>query len=280
MQWKIITDSGSNIREIKDLPEEISFDIVPLILTLNDEQFIDDASINTEEVVEKMAEAENPSTACPAPGIYAEKFKGADHVICFTISSEVSGSYNSAMLAKDIALENNPEANIRIFDSKSAGGEMDLLIKKTIELVKELDDFEDVISALEEYHKHTFVGYMLQSIDNLVKNGRVNKVVGSLVGLLNINILGIRSEKGEIEMSDRVRGEKRAIKRFIKDMTNNGMNGQKVEIGHVNNLELANELAEKIKNKFPSATINILPNSGLCSFYAEDDGLIVGFEKD
>lgn len=280
MKWKIITDSGSNIREMNDLPEDIAFDIVPLILTMNDEQFLDNAEIDTEEVTKKMEEADNPSTACPAPGVYAEKFQGADHVICFTISSEVSGSYNSASLAKEISLENNPEAEIHIFDSKSAGGEMDLLIEKTVELIKELDNFEDVLKAIEEYHKHTFVGYMLQSIDNLVKNGRVNKVLGSLVGLLNINILGIRSENGEIEMSDRVRGEKRAIKRFIEDMMDNGMNGQKIEIGHVNNLELANELAEKIKNKFPSANINIRPNSGLCSFYAEDDGLIVGFEKD
>ncbi|MDN6195289.1 MAG: DegV family protein [Atopostipes suicloacalis] len=279
MQWKIITDSGSNIREINNLPEEIYFDIVPLILTLNDEQFIDNAEIDTEEVVEKMAKADNPSTACPAPGVYAEKFEDADNVLCFTLSSEVSGSYNSAELAKDIALEKNPDANIHIFDTKSAGGEMDLLIYKAIEFIKEGKDFEQVITDLDQYHEHTFAGYMLQSVDNLVKNGRVNKVVGSLVGLLNINVLGIRSEKGEIEMSDRVRGEKRAIRRFIKDMKENGLNGQKIEISHVNNRKLADHLADKFYEEFPDAAINIRPTSGLCSFYAEDDGLIVGYER-
>lgn len=131
MKWKIVTDSGSNLRKIENLPEEIDFDIVPLILTLNNEEFIDNAEIDTEEVVKKMEEAKNPSTACPAPGVYAEKFKGADHVICFTLSKEVSGSYNSAKLAKEIALENNPNAKIHIFNSKSAGGEIDLLIFKS-----------------------------------------------------------------------------------------------------------------------------------------------------
>lgn len=279
MKWKIITDSGSNLREIENLPKEISFDIVPLIVTLNGEEYIDDAMVDTRELVKKMAQSENPSTACPAPGIYAEKFSDAENVLCFTISNEVSGSHNSAELGKEIALENNPYANIHIFDTKSAGGEMDLLIFKALEFIQEGKSFHEIIADLTEYHHHTYVGYMLQSVDNLVKNGRVNKVVGSLVGLLNINVLGIRSEEGQIEMSDRVRGEKRAIRRFIKDMTENGLNGQRIEIGHVNNPELADYLAEQITESFPAAKIGIRPTSGLCSFYAEDDGLIVGYER-
>lgn len=280
MEWKIIADSGSNLREINHLPEEISYDIVPLILTIDGEQYIDDADLDTEKIVEKMKKAENPSTACPAPGVYAEKFADAENVICFTLSSEVSGSYNSAELGREIALENNPGANIHVFNTKSAGGEMDLLILKVIELIQELNNFDEVISELKDYHENTYVGYMLQSIDNLVKNGRVSKVVGSLVGLLNINVLGVRSKEGEIEMSDRVRGEKRAFRRFIKDMTNNGLNGQKIEIGHVNNRELADQLVKLLLKDFPKAEIDIRPTSGLCSFYAEDNGLIVGYEKD
>lgn len=279
MKWKIVTDTGSNLRELKNLPNETAFDIVPLIITLDGEEFIDDASLDTEELVKKMGESEKNSTACPAPGVYAEKFKGAENVICFTISNQVSGSFNSAELGREIALEANPDANIYVLDSKSAGGEMDLLIFKALELIQAGKDFDELINDLNNYHKNTYVGYMLQSIDNLVKNGRVSKVVGSLVGLLNINVLGIRSEEGTIEMSDRVRGEKRATRRFLKDMTENGLSGNKIEIGHVNNLELAEKLAKKIKVDFPEAEIGIRPTSGLCSFYAEDDGLIVGYER-
>lgn len=280
MKWKIVTDSGSNLRKIDHLSDEIAFDLVPLILTLNGEELIDDAAIDTKDVVKKMKKDKHQTTACPAPGVYADKFDGADNVICFTLSNEVSGSYNSAKLAKKIALEKNPQRKIHIFNSKSAGGEMDLLISKAIEFIEEGKEFNELIDDLNNYHEHTLAAYMLQSIDNLVKNGRVNKIVGSLVGLLNINILGIRSEKGEIEMSDRVRGVKRSLKRFIKDMTKHDINGQKIEISHVNNKKLAQKLADKLIDKFPEADINIRPTSGLCSFYAEDNGLIVGFERD
>lgn len=280
MKWKIVTDTGSNIRELENLPKEIAFEIVPLVITIDDEQFVDENDLDTEALIEKMKHAERTSTACPAPGVYAEKFQDADNIICFTLSNAISGSYNSAELGRDIALEENPDVNIHIFDSKTAGGEMDLLILKAIKIIQEKDSFEEVITAITEYHKHTYVGYMLQSVDNLVKNGRVNKVVGSLVGLLNINVIGVRSKDGRIEMSDRVRGEKRALERFIKNMVDNGLNGQQIEIGHVNNRKLADKMADKLRTHFPKATITIRPTSGLCSFYAEKNGLIVGYEKD
>lgn len=279
MDWKIVTDTGSNIREIDNLPENIAFDIIPLILHIDNEDYIDTPDLDTEMLNQKVAEASKSSSACPAPGVYAEKFAGAENVICFTISSELSGSYNSADQGKQLALEENPDANIYIFDTNSAGGEMDLLIFKAIELVKEGMNFHEVVDELNKYHEKTYVGYMLKSIENLVKNGRVNKVVGSLVGLLNIHVIGIRSEEGTIEMSNRARGEKRALNTFINDIIEAGFSGKVMEIGHVNNETLAKKFSEKILEKFPQTDIRIRPTSGLCSFYAERGGLIVGYER-
>lgn len=280
MKWKIVTDSGSNLREIEDLPKDIYFRVVPLVLHLDDKELVDTSNLDTVKLIQEMSEAKETSTACPAPGVYAEAFADADNVLCITISNEVSGSFNSAELGRELALEKNPDANIYVLNSKSAGGEMDLLILKAVELMKEGHEFQEVVDELNAYHKHTYVGYMLQSIENLVKNGRVNKVLGSIVGLLSINILGVRSEEGTIEMSDRVRGEKRALSKFLEDMIENGLNGNAVEISHVNNRVLANQLAEKILEQFPDAKINIRPTSGLASFYAENNGLIVGYERD
>lgn len=279
MDWKIVTDTGSNIREINNLPENIAFDIIPLILHIDNEDYIDTPDLDTEMLNQKVAEASKSSSACPAPGVYAEKFAGAENVICFTISSELSGSYNSADQGKQLALEENPDANIYIFDTNSAGGEMDLLVFKAIELVKEGMNFHEVVDELNKYHEKTYVGYMLKSIENLVKNGRVNKVVGSLVGLLNIHVIGIRSEEGTIEMSNRARGEKRALNTFINDIIEAGFSGKVMEIGHVNNETLAKKFSEKILEKFPQTDIRIRPTSGLCSFYAERGGLIVGYER-
>jgi len=279
MDWKIITDTGSNIREINSLPDNISFDIIPLILHIDNEDYIDTPDLDIELLNQKVAAASESSSACPAPGVYAEKFAGAENVICFTLSSELSGSYNSANQGKQIALEENPEANIHVFDSKSAGGEIDLLVFKAIELAKEGLNFHEVVDGLNKYHEKTYVGYMLKSIENLVKNGRVNKIVGSLVGLLNIHVIGIRSEEGTIEMSNRARGEKRALNTFVKDLVEAGFSGKVLEISHVNNKPLAEKLSAQILEKFPKTDVRIRPTSGLCSFYAERGGLIVGYER-
>lgn len=279
MKWKIVADTGSNIREIENLPENIEFDIIPLILHVDNKDFVDEPTLNIQELIEAVSKSSKSSSACPAPGVYAETFEGAENVICFTLSSQLSGSYNSAELGKNILLENHPDVNIHIFDSRSAGGEIDLLVEKAIELVSEEKRFDEVIDALKDYHKNLHAGYMLKSIQNLVKNGRVNKVVGSVVGLLNINVIGMRSDEGKIEMSNRARGEKRAIKTFISEIYEKGYNGGRMELSHVDNLTLAEQVASDIKEKFPNADINIRMTSGLCSFYAEKSGLIAGFEK-
>ena len=279
MKWKILTDTGSNLREISNLPENIEFDLIPLILHVDKKDYVDTPSIDVADLIESVKASKSSSSACPAPGVYAEKFAGAENVICFTISSELSGSYNSAELGKTIALEQNPDANIHIFNTRTAGGEMDLLAKKAVEFIQEGKNFDEVIADLNAYHKNTHTGYMLKSIQNLVKNGRVSKVVGSVVGLLNIHIIGIRSEEGTIEMSGRARGEKKALKTLLKDIVDNGYLGNKLEIAHVLNRETAENFAEQVREKFPKADITISPTSGLCSFYAEMGGLIVGYEK-
>ena len=278
MKWKILADTGSNIRELDNLPEDLAFDLIPLILHVDKKDFVDVPTLDVSELIDAVKESTTSSSACPAPGVYAEKFSGADNVICFTISSELSGSFNSAELGKSIALEQNPDANIHIFNSRSAGGEIDLLVKKAIQLVDEGKTFEEVVAGMSDYHSNTYTGYMLKSIENLVKNGRVNKLVGSLVGLLNIHVIGVRSKEGTIEMSNRARGEKKALNIFLKDLIENGYSGGKMELAHVLNTELADTFANKVREQFPEADINIVPTSGLCSFYAEKGGLMVGYE--
>lgn len=279
MKWKIVADTGANLREIENLPENISFSLVPMILHLDEEEILDTTDINIRELNEKVSKSSKAGSACPAPGVYAEHYEGADNVIVVTITSSLSGSYNSAELGKNLALEENPNANIHVFDSLSAGGEMDLLIWKAIELIEAGKDFQEVVDGLTEYHKTTRVGYMLKSIENLVKNGRVSKFVGSVVGMLNIHVIGVRSDEGTVEMSNRARGEKRALNTFVNDIIENGFNGRILEIAHVDNEELAKKFADKMREKFPDVKVNIRLTSGLCSFYAERGGLMVGYER-
>lgn len=280
MKWKIVTDTGSNIFELKNLPEDTSFERVPMLLYLNDEEIQDTLDIDRTNLIEKMKNSKKVGSACPSPGVYADKFRGAENVICFTITGTLSGSYASALSGRDLILEENPSKNIFVLDSKSTAGEIDLLIRKAINLIDDGKAFDELVEDLKEYHKKTRVAYMFKSIENLVKNGRVNKFIGSVVNRLNIHVIGIRSDEGTIEMTSRARGEKRAIKAFIKDMLNNGFNGKMMEIAHVNNKILAEKISTIMIKKFPEINVKIRSTSGLCTMYTEDGGITVGYERD
>lgn len=280
MKWKIVTDTGSNIFELENLPEDAAFERVPMLLYFDDEEIIDTPDLDTVELVEKMDAAEKVGSACPSPGAYAEKFSGADNVIAFTITGTLSGSYGSALSGKEMLLEENPDTNIFVLDSKSTAGEVDLLIRKTVELINEGKEFDEVIEGLQEYHKTTRVAYMFKSIENFVKNGRVSEFMGSLVGILNIHVIGIRSDDGLVEMTSRARGEKRAIKTFIKDLLNSGFNGRVLEIAHVHNRPLADKIADILREKYPAVDVTIRDTSGLCTVYTERGGITVGYERD
>lgn len=279
MKWKIVTDTGSNIFEIDNLPENTSFERVPMLLYLDDEEIQDTPAIDRTNLIEKMKSSAKVGSACPSPGVYAEKFDGAENVIGFTITGTLSGSYGSALAGRDLILEENPDKNIFILDSKSTAGEVDLLIRKAVELIREGKDFEELVAELKDYHKKTRVAYMFKSIENLVKNGRVNKFIGSVVDRLNIHVIGIRSDEGTIEMTSRARGEKRAIKAFIKDIIDNGFNGKMLEIAHVNNEVLAEKIAAIMVEKYPDVDIKIRSTSGLCTMYTEAGGITVGYER-
>lgn len=279
MKWKILADSGSCIRHEEKLTDEIGFQVVPLLINIGTELFIDNDLAKVPALMDSMEQSKlGSSTACPSPDTYASAFMDADNVICFTISGALSGSYNSAQLAKNIVLESHPEKNIEIIDSLSAGSEMDLLVEKAVELAKSDLSFEEVVAALRDYHQSTGLVFMLESVDNLVKNGRLNRLVGGMIGLLNIRLIGIRSTVGEIEVVHKSKGEKRAHNSIVDVLTEAHFTSGRIDISHCLNEESALKLKEVILKTFPNAQINIRPTSGLCSYYAQRGGLMVGYE--
>lgn len=279
IKWKIVTDSGASIRELETNNKDIDFDIVPLMINIGKDVYVDTPDLDVQDFLNTLKNTkQNTSSACPSPEVYANRFNGAENTICFTLSSELSGSYNSAVLGKDIALESNPDANIFVFNSRSAGAEIDLLIKKSLELIKENLSFEEVISQLEKYHKTVDTAFLLESVDNLVRNGRVSKLVGQMIGFLGIRLIGNRTPEGTIELAHKSKGQKRALKTLVNELKAKGYNGGKIEINHVMNVDLANDFIKEVTTEFPSASIATRTTSALCSYYAEHDGMIVGFE--
>lgn len=281
MKWKIITDSGANIRYDQTISENVAFQAIPLLINIGTELFIDNDLAKVNGLMDLMEQSKlGSSTACPSPDTYANAFMDSDNIICFTISSALSGSYNSAQLAKSIALESNPNKNIYIFDTLSAGSEMDLLVAKAIELAKADLSFDEVVAELKNYHQQTGLIFMLESVDNLVKNGRLNRLVGGMIGLLNIRLIGMRNAEGQIDVIHKSKGEKRAFTSMIAELEKYHFANGHIDIAYCLNEETAQKLKDLLLTRFPQATIQLRPTSGLCSYYAQRGGLMVGYSLD
>lgn len=278
-KWKVVADSSCDIRQFETLSSHIDYENIPFLITIDNHVVIDDAEVDIQGFNEKLANSKGPtSSACPAPDRYAEAYEGAENVICVTISSSLSGSYNSAVLGKEIALEKNPDANIHIFDSRSATSEVNLLVRKAISLAEENVSFDEMVETMTKYHQNTTINFLLKSVKNLVKNGRVNKIVGQMVGLLNIHLVGERTAEGTIELAHKSRGEKRGLQTLLEEIKTRGYQGGTIEITHNNNIETAKKVEASIKEDYPDATINITPMSALCCYYAESRGITLGYE--
>ena len=279
MTWKIVADSGCDYREIADLANQTTFESVPLTIQIDNEIFVDNAHLDIDDMMEKMYATSTASkSACPSPDDYLRSFEGAENIFVVTITGSFSGSHNSAQLAKKLFLEEHPTANIHVIDSLSAGGEVDLIVKKLNELIKEGLSFEQVVETITHYQKNTKLLFVLAKVDNLVKNGRLSKLIGAVVGLLNIRMVGEASDTGTLELLQKARGAKKALVAAVDEVLKAGYKGGRIIIAHRNNEKFCQQFTEVIKEKFPAADISFLPTSGLCSFYAEEGGLLMGYE--
>lgn len=280
MKWKIVADSGCDLISIEKESSQIVFERVPLTLRIGNQVFIDDASLDVDAMMTAMSESETATTSsCPSPDAFLQAFKGADNVIAITITGTLSGSHNSARLAKEMLLEENPNANIHVIDSLSAGGEMDLIVKEIVRLIEEGLDFQEVVSQITDYQKQTGLLFVLAKVDNLVKNGRLNKLIGAIVGLLNIRMVGCASQEGTLELLQKARGQKKAVTAVVEELEKAGYRGGKIFIAHRNNEKICQQIKEKVLALYPQTQIDLCPTSGLCSFYAEEEGILLGYEK-
>lgn len=279
MKWKIVVDSGCDFKTVENLPEGVSFQNVPLTIQIGSEIFVDDEGLNIDQMMETLyATKSSAGSSCPSPDAFLQAYQGAENVIAMTITGSLSGSQNSAQLAKNLLLEENPVVNVHVIDSLSAGGEMDLIVLELIRLIEAGLSFEEVVKAITDYQSKTKLLFILSKVDNLVKNGRLSKLVGKVVGLLNIRMVGEASSEGKLELLQKARGQKKSVIIAVEELLKAGYKGGRVVIAHANNIKICQQLAEKIQEKFPEAKVTFLATSGLCNFYAEEGGVLLGYE--
>lgn len=277
MKWNIIADTACDLHNKDINNENINFETIPFSIRIGNEEIIDDESLDVNKLIEKMDASKEPAkTSCPSTGDWYDRFSKDGNVIAITITSKLSGSYNSAIAAKNMILEDDPNKNIVVLDSKSTGAEIILIIDRIVELINSGLEFDDVVKEINEFMKKTKVVFALSSFNNLVKNGRMSSTSALIARLLGFVGIGI-ARGGEIVMKTKARGKRHLIEKIIDDIKERGFAAKKIIIDHCQNLNLAQMLEEKIKSIWSDVKVIIKSTRGLCTIYAEKGGLIVGY---
>lgn len=275
MKRKIVADSSCDMWELNG----VDFAVAPITISTDNKHYVDNQELDVHLMSEELAKYKGVShTACPSVGSWLDCYEGYDEVFVVTLTGAMSGTYNSAMTAKGIYEEENENVKVHVFDSLSTGPEMRLLIEKLKEMIDEDLPFEEIVEKGQDYLNHTRLFFALKSLHNFAMNGRVSKAVASAIGVLNISIFATASEEGTIQQISKCRGEKKVVKSTIEHLENAGYHGGKVRISHADNLKLAHSVRDKILELYPHADIIVYPMGGLCTYYAEKGGLLVGCE--
>ena len=277
MNIKIVADSSADLMH----EQHENLISVPMKIMTDSKEYVDDHVLDVKQMTENLASYQGKSgSACPGVGDWLDAFGDADRVFCITITSNLSGSYNSAMVAKETYESEHPDKKVFVIDSLSAGPELKLIKEKLEELIAEGKEFEEICSEIMEYKKNTYLVFFLKSLNNLANNGRVNKAVAKVAGVFGIHVTGIASEVGTLEQKGKSRGEKKAVFSIWEQMKELGYKGGKVRIDHCFNENAAKQLEQMVCNDYPEADVIIATTGGLCSFYAEEGGMLVGIESE
>lgn len=280
MIWNIITDSSCDLDPFidQDGVNEIHHYSVPFVITAKGKDFVDDDTMDIEQMLEAMEhDTKASATACPSPASYLELFRREGNCIAITISKELSGSYNSACAAVDMILEENPQKKVAVINSISAGAGLILTVRSLCKKIAAGMAFEDVVTTEQNEIQEKRTIFSLCSFGNLIKNGRMSPMVGVIAKVLGFWGVGVASDIGTIEIKGKVRGDKRAVRAIMEDMHAWEKPISYVAITHCHNDAMANTLKAEIEAAFPGTEVEIHPTKGLCSYYAERHGLIMAY---
>lgn len=271
-----MADSSADLLQL----EGMDFAVAPLKIIADGKEFVDDANLDPTEMVAWFDSYKGKSkTSCPNPQDWIDAFEGYQEVYCVTITSGLSGSYNSAVAAKQMYEADDPNAKVYVLDSLSAGPELVLHIEELARCIRADMPFQEICEHMEAYKKTCSLVFMLGSLKNFAANGRVSPAVAKIAGVLNIRIVGKASDEGTLEPLHKCRGEAKSLAAMLEHMLAEGLRKGKVRIAHCLNAPAAQALKEKILAVAPHVQVTVHKLRGLCSYYAEKGGLLVGFEK-
>ena len=278
MSFKVIVDSCCDLTP--SLLREDAFLSVPLTIRVGDKHFVDDASLDRAELLWRMKECETaPQTACPSPAQYLDAFDcGADDLYVITLSALLSGSHNSAQQARQIWLEEHPDAHIHIFNSCSASAGEVLLALKVRELAAAGHPFHEVVSQATAFCGGMNTLFVLETLENLRKNGRLTALQSVVTAALRIKLLMGSTPQGEICKRGQAMSMKQALHKMVEIMEKDPNHvGKLLVLSHCNCLERAFHVKELVMKQCRFGEILISDTGGISTVYANDGGIVAAY---
>ncbi len=275
MNTKIVVDSSASLYTLQG----VDFECVPLKIITDDAEYLDNGTMDALGMAQTLRTYKGKtSTSCPNVSDWLAAYEGADEVYAITITGTLSGSYNAAQLAAEEYQQENPGKRVFVLDSLSTGPEQRLLAEHLRDLLAEGKEFDEICEEMLRYHKHTHLLFSLESLANLARNGRVKPAVAAVARMLGIRVIGQASEAGELDVLCKTRGEHGALERIVLELKEHGYINGRLHISHCGNPAAAERLKHMVKAVFDGAKVDISECGGLCSYYAELGGLLVGYE--
>ncbi|MCI7813664.1 MAG: DegV family protein [Lachnospiraceae bacterium] len=277
MSFKVVVDScGELTREMK---ESGNFVTASLTMQVDEEIFVDDETFDQKKFLEKIAQSPNcPKSSCPSPDVYREAFDvDVDHIYAVTLSAELSGSYNSAQLGKNLILEEKPEKKIYVFNSRSASIGETLIAMKIQECEEKGMEFEAVVEQVENYIAEQNTFFVLENLETLRKNGRLSNLKAFVANALKIKPVMASTPEGTIIQLDQARGINKALVKMVNYIVEKTEHPEEkiLAISHCNCPDRAQMVKEALQEKMNLKEIFVLDTAGISSMYANDGGIII-----
>lgn len=277
-KFRIIADSSCDLQQDYIDRPDVDLKIVPFILSMGDKDFIDDETLDVDAMFEAYELAEGKTgSACPSPQTYLDAAEGCEYNFIVTISSNLSGSYNSACVARDTAAADGRK--IFVVDSKATSGVEVLIIDELVRMIDKGLPYDEICKKIAEYGDSRNLIFVLRKFDNLIRNGRMLKIVAKVATALNITPICIKSPIGTIDVKEKCIGAKKTERKMI-DMLGemSGEAPEEIIINHCYGEEEAKILETKLRERFRQVkNVRIIPTRGLASYYALQKGIILSF---
>lgn len=278
----ILADSCCDLSP--ELLKKTQAKIAPLTITIDDTHYVDDGTVDIPPYLAAMKASKNPvRSACPSPDLYAENIRATEGD-CFivTLSAKLSGSHNAASLGVQLAQEDMPEKKVHVFDSESASAGETYIALMIHDLIAAGKSFEQIVELVEEKIRSMHTLFVLDSLDNLVKNGRISRTVALLANVLSIRLLMSDDGHGAIKNISKARGIKGALGQMVETCRKHteglAAASQRLVISYCNCPERARQVRDMIREKCPAiGEIILTPTSALSSMYANDGGIVIAY---